>query len=200
MGIDKIETQAAPAAIGPYSQGVKAGDYWFFSGQIPLDPASGELVKGDIAAQTEQVMANMEAVLQAAGLGAADYRGELLRDHPQDVAGDPDLLNLTRPDVILDVHRQYLAAGADVTTTNTFTATSIGQADYGLQPLVREMNLRGAQLARQAADEAGGRLVAGSVGPLNVTLAPAPPGGGCALFHHSRATRLRRITESRFSF
>ena len=68
MGIDKIETQAAPAAIGPYSQGVKAGDYWFFSGQIPLDPASGELVKGDIAAQTEQVMANMEAVLQAAGL------------------------------------------------------------------------------------------------------------------------------------
>ena len=113
-------------------------------------------------------------MLQAAGLGAADYRGELLRDHPQDVAGDPDLLNLTRPDVILDVHRQYLAAGADVTTTNTFTATSIGQADYGLQPLVREMNLRGAQLARQAADEAGGRLVAGSVGPLNVTLSLSP--------------------------
>ena len=113
-------------------------------------------------------------MLQAAGLGAADYRGELLRDHPQDVAGDPDLLNLTRPDLILDVHRQYLAAGADVTTTNTFTATSIGQADYGLQPLVREMNLRGAQLARQAADEAGGRLVAGSVGPLNVTLSLSP--------------------------
>ena len=72
-----------------------------------------------------------------------------------DVTGDPDLLNLTRPDVVLDVHRQYLAAGADITTTNTFTATSIGQADYGLESLVREMNLRGAQLARQAADEAG---------------------------------------------
>ena len=55
------------------------------------------------------------------------------RDHPQDVTGDPDLLNLTRPDVVLDVHRQYLAAGADITTTNTFTATSIGQADYGLR-------------------------------------------------------------------
>ena len=96
-------------------------------------------------------------MLQGAGLTP----GRLPRrpdrgDHPQDVTGDPDLLNLTRPDVILDVHRQYLAAGADITTTNTFTATSIGQADYGLESLVREMNLRGAQLARQAADEAGG--------------------------------------------
>ncbi|MGV9327458.1 methionine synthase [Streptosporangium sandarakinum] len=113
-------------------------------------------------------------MLQGAGLTPADYRGEILGDHPLDVTGDPDLLNLTRPDLILDVHRRYLAAGADITTTNTFTATSIGQADYGLQSLVREMNLRGAQLARQAADEAGGRFVAGSVGPLNVTLSLSP--------------------------
>ncbi|MDG4784607.1 methionine synthase [Micromonospora sp. WMMD1102] len=113
-------------------------------------------------------------MLQGAGLTPADYRGELLADHPQDVAGDPDLLNLTRPDVILDVHRRYLAAGADITSTNTFTATSIAQADYGLQSLVPEMNLRGAQLARQAADEAGGKFVAGSVGPLNVTLSLSP--------------------------
>jgi len=112
--------------------------------------------------------------IQGMGLVAADYRGERLRDHPRDVTGDPDLLNLTRPDVVHDIHRQYLAAGADITTTNTFTATSIGQADYGLQSLVREMNLRGAQLARQAADEAGGRFVAGSVGPLNVTLSLSP--------------------------
>jgi 5-methyltetrahydrofolate--homocysteine methyltransferase len=113
-------------------------------------------------------------MLQGARLTPADYRGDLIGDHPKDVTGDPDLLNLTRPDVVLDVHRQYLAAGADITTTNTFTATSIGQADYALQPLVREMNLRGAQLARQAADEAGGRFVAGSVGPLNVTLSLSP--------------------------
>jgi 5-methyltetrahydrofolate--homocysteine methyltransferase len=113
-------------------------------------------------------------LLQGKGLVAADYRGELLPDHPRDVTGDPDLLNLTRPDVVLDIHRQYLAAGADITTTNTFTATSIGQADYGLQSLVGEMNLRGAQLARQAADEVGGRFVAGSVGPLNVTLSLSP--------------------------
>ncbi|WP_232835965.1 methionine synthase [Actinocorallia populi] len=113
-------------------------------------------------------------MLQGADLKPEDYRGERFADHPMDVTGDPDLLNITRPDVILDVHRQYLAAGADITTTNTFTATSIAQADYGLQHLVREMNVQGARLARQAADEAGGRFVAGSVGPLNVTLSLSP--------------------------
>src|SRR5246127_1712153 len=65
--------------------------------------------------------------------GEAAYRGERFRDHPRDVAGDPDLLNLTRPDVVLDIHRRYFAAGADIATTNTFTATSIGQADYALE-------------------------------------------------------------------
>ena len=68
MAIEKIETNSAPKAIGPYSQGVRAGDYIFCSGQIPLDPESGEVVGDDIAVQTEQVMANMEAVLAAAGL------------------------------------------------------------------------------------------------------------------------------------
>jgi 5-methyltetrahydrofolate--homocysteine methyltransferase len=111
-------------------------------------------------------------MLQNSNLTSADYR---LPGHDQETGGDPDLVNLTRPDVILDVHRKYLAAGADITTTNTFTATSIGQADYGLQSRVYEMNLRGAQLARQAADEAEGtRYVAGSVGPLNVTLSLSP--------------------------
>ncbi|MEV4751976.1 methionine synthase [Streptosporangium sp. NPDC049248] len=113
-------------------------------------------------------------MLQGASLTPADYRDERFAEHPRDLTGDPDLLNLTRPDVILDIHRRYLAAGADITTTNTFTATSVGQADYGLEPWVREMNLRGAQLARQAADEAGGRFVAGSIGPLNVTLSLSP--------------------------
>ena len=113
-------------------------------------------------------------MLQEARIADADYRGERFRDHPREVAGDPDLLNLTRPDVVLDVHRRYLAAGADVTTTNTFTATRIGQADYGLEDAVHELNVEGARLARQAADEAGGRFVAGSLGPLNVTLSLSP--------------------------
>jgi len=102
-----------------------------------------------------------------------DFRGEWFRDHSSDVAGDPDLLNLTQPEVILDLHREYFAAGADIATTNTFTATSIGQADYSLQSHVYEMNLAGARLARQAADEVGG-FVAGSIGPLNVTLSMSP--------------------------
>jgi 5-methyltetrahydrofolate--homocysteine methyltransferase len=113
-------------------------------------------------------------MLQAAGLTPEDYLDDSLRGHPRDLTGDPDLLNLTRPDLVLDVHRRYLAAGADITTTNTFTATSIGQADYGLEHLVPQMNLAGARLARQAADEAGGRFVAGSIGPLNVTLSLSP--------------------------
>lgn len=115
-------------------------------------------------------------MIQSRRLSAADYR---LDGHDRDTAGDPDLLNITRPDVVLDVHRQYLAAGADITTTNTFTATSLGQSDYGLQGHVHEMNVRGARLARQAAEEAaresgGPRFVAGSVGPLNVTLSLSP--------------------------
>lgn len=69
MTIERIETAQAPAAIGPYSQGIRAGDYVFFSGQIPLDPATGEVVSGDIAVQAERVMANISAVLNAAGLG-----------------------------------------------------------------------------------------------------------------------------------
>src|SRR3954447_9020360 len=105
--------------------------------------------------------------------GEEAYRGERFADHPRDVAGDPDLLNLTRPEVVARIHRDYFAAGADIATTNTFTATSIGQADYALEPYVYEMNVAGAQLARRAADEVGG-FVAGSVGPLNVTLSLSP--------------------------
>src|SRR5215212_5620934 len=113
-------------------------------------------------------------MLQGRGLTADDFHGERFREHTHDLAGDPDVLNLTRPDVVLEVHRAYLEAGADVTTTNTFTATRIGQADYGLGEAIYDLNVEGARLARQAADEAGGRFVAGSLGPLNVTLSLSP--------------------------
>jgi 5-methyltetrahydrofolate--homocysteine methyltransferase len=112
-------------------------------------------------------------LLQGWGLDEADFRGERFADHDRDVKGDPDLLNLTRPDIVSSVHDAYFEAGADITTTNTFTATSIGQGDYGLQAAVRDMNLEGARLARASADRHGG-LVAGSVGPLNVTLSLSP--------------------------
>jgi 5-methyltetrahydrofolate--homocysteine methyltransferase len=112
-------------------------------------------------------------LLQGRGLQESDFRGERFRDHDRDVKGDPDLLNLSRPDIVTSVHDAYFEAGADITTTNTFTATSIGQADYGLQDAVRDMNLEGARLARESADRHGG-LVAGSLGPLNVTLSLSP--------------------------
>jgi 5-methyltetrahydrofolate--homocysteine methyltransferase len=114
-------------------------------------------------------------LIQKTVKGEEAYRGERFRDHSQDVAGDPDLLNLTQPDVVRDIHRSYLEAGADIVTTNTFTATSIGQADYALEPFAYEMNVVGARLAREAADEVDRPAwVVGSVGPLNVSLSLSP--------------------------
>ncbi|HEY6029416.1 MAG TPA: homocysteine S-methyltransferase family protein, partial [Gaiellaceae bacterium] len=113
-------------------------------------------------------------LLQNRGLSEADFRGERFAAHARDVKGDPDLLNLTQPEIVASVHRAYLEAGADITTTNTFTATTIGQADYGLEDHAYEMNVAGARLARSVADEVGGRFVAGSVGPLNVALSLSP--------------------------
>jgi 5-methyltetrahydrofolate--homocysteine methyltransferase len=119
-------------------------------------------------------------LLQREVRGEEGYRGEWFRDHSHDVAGDPDLLNLTQPELISRIHGEYFAAGADIATTNTFTATTIGQADYALgAEVVEEMNLSGARIARAAADDweaktGSPRLVAGSVGPLNVALSLSP--------------------------
>ncbi|BCJ77136.1 5-methyltetrahydrofolate--homocysteine methyltransferase [Catellatospora sp. IY07-71] len=141
----------------------------------PVSPAARQHALRDLLDSRIAVLDGAwGTLLQQARLTPDDYRGDRFGDHSHDVTGDPDVLNLTRPDLVLDVHRRYFAAGADITSTNTFTATSIGQADYGLEAHVREMNVRAAQLARQAADEAGGRFVAGSVGPLNVTLSLSP--------------------------
>src|SRR5438132_12674727 len=113
--------------------------------------------------------------------GEEAYRGERFRDHSHDVAGDPDLLNITRPEVVTRIHEDYFAAGADIATTNPFAATTIGQADYAFgADVVQEMNLEGARLARRAADDWSARtpdrprFVAGAVGPLNVTLSLSP--------------------------
>jgi 5-methyltetrahydrofolate--homocysteine methyltransferase len=114
------------------------------------------------------------------GFTEEEYRGERFRDHARDLRGDPDLLNLTQPHVVAEIHDAYFAAGADIATTNTFTATRIGQGDYDLQEVAAEMSLEGARLARNAADGWTARtpdrprFVAGSVGPLNVTLSLSP--------------------------
>ena len=104
-----------------------------------------------------------------------NFRGERFAGHPRDLLGDNDVLNLTRPDAVERVHRGHLAAGAHIVSTNTFTATAVAQADYGLADAVYDMNRAGAEIARRAADAAGpDRFVAGSVGPTNQTLSMSP--------------------------
>jgi 5-methyltetrahydrofolate--homocysteine methyltransferase len=117
----------------------------------------------------------MGTAIQARELSEADFRGERLRDHPREVRGDNDLLNLTRPDVVEAIHRGHLTAGADIVSTNTFNATAVSQADYALEDLVYEVNRAGAAIARRACAAFGpDRFVAGSVGPTNQTLSISP--------------------------
>ena len=113
-------------------------------------------------------------LLQRQGLDEEGWRGERFRDHPKLLKNNADILCLSRPDIVSRVHRDYLEAGADLITTNTFTATPISQSDYGLQDLVYEINVEGARLARKAADAYENRFVAGSLGPTNVTLSLSP--------------------------
>lgn len=108
------------------------------------------------------------------------YRGERFKDWKQDVKNNSDILNLTQPNIIEGIHREYLEAGADIIETNTFAATRIAQADFGLEEYAYEMNLTGARIARKAADEYSKkdptkpRFVAGAYGPLNKTLSLSP--------------------------
>ncbi len=121
----------------------------------------------------------MGTMVQSYQLSESDFRGlRFKREDGRQMKGNNDLLCLTRPDVVLDIHRRYLAAGADIIETNTFSAQSISQADYGLQDICYELSYEGARLARQAADEftteEKPRFVAGAVGPTNKTCSMSP--------------------------
>jgi 5-methyltetrahydrofolate--homocysteine methyltransferase len=117
---------------------------------------------------------SMGVMLQRKGLSDEDFRGERFRLHPKPLRNNSDVLVLTQPDLVSQVHREYLEAGADIITTNTFTATRVSQADYGLEQYVYEMNVTGARLAREATRGFENRFVAGSIGPTNVTLSLSP--------------------------
>ncbi|MGC4079007.1 MAG: homocysteine S-methyltransferase family protein [Rubrivivax sp.] len=120
----------------------------------------------------------MGTMIQRYKLGEADFRNDALREHPKDLKGNNDLLSITRPDVIREIHAQYLAAGADIVETNTFGATTVAQEDYELAHLAREMNLASARVAREAADAAATpdkpRFVAGALGPTPRTASISP--------------------------
>jgi 5-methyltetrahydrofolate--homocysteine methyltransferase len=147
----------------------------------------------------------MGTMIQRFKLGEAQYRGEgyngpdgagdRFKDFQRDVKGNNELLSITRPDVIRDIHERYLAAGADLIETNTFGATTIAQEDYGMAHLAREMNLRSAQLARAACDKFQSpdkpRYVAGALGPTPKTASISPdvndPGARNVDFEQLRA-------------
>ncbi len=120
----------------------------------------------------------MGTMVQRHGLAEADYRGERFRDHGKDLKGNNDLLVLTRPDVIAGIHAAYLEAGADIIETDTFNATRVSQAEYGLAHLANELNVAGARLAREVADKYSTpdkpRFVAGVLGPTGRTCSLSP--------------------------
>ena len=155
--------------------------------QTPPDARTDDLdVRPDATEALQRVLGErilvidgaMGTLIQGYQLGEDDYRGTAYADHGHDLKGDSDLLSITQPQIVGEIHRRYLEAGADIVCTNTFTATSISQADYGLEDQCYEMNRRAAAAARAAADEASTperpRWVAGSLGPTNRTASISP--------------------------
>lgn len=120
----------------------------------------------------------MGSMLQDYRLDEAGYRGARFADWPHPLKGNNDLLNLSQPQIVEEIHSKYFAAGADMVETNTFNAQTVSMADYGMESLVRELNLAGARLARKAADAYSTpdkpRFVAGAIGPTNRTLSLSP--------------------------
>ncbi len=120
----------------------------------------------------------MGTMIQRYKLGEADYRGARFKDHPKDLKGNNEMLQLSKPEVIREIHEQYLQAGADIIETNTFGATSVAQDDYGLAAYAREMNVAAARIARAACDKFSSadkpRFVAGALGPTPKTASISP--------------------------
>ena len=122
----------------------------------------------------------MGTMLQRYDFQEADFRGTRFKDWPQPLQGNNDLLSLTQPEAIAEIHRKYLLAGADIIETNTFSATSVAMADYGMEDMVYEMNLESARIAVKVAEEITmttpdkPRFVAGSIGPTNKTMSLSP--------------------------
>jgi len=117
----------------------------------------------------------MGTMIQRYKLSEEDYRGERFKDWPSDLKGNNDLLSLTQPHIVKEIHKQYIDAGADIIETNTFNAQKVSLADYGMQAIAYEMNLAAAKVAKEAVKESGKQAwVAGAFGPLNKTLSLSP--------------------------
>jgi len=162
-------------------------------------PSISELLKSRILV----LDGAMGTMIQRHKFSEEDYRGERFKDYSQPLQGNNDLLSITQPEAILDIHRKYFEAGADIAETNTFSSTSIAMADYAMEDLVYELNFASARLARQAADEFSAknpdkpRFVAGSMGPTNRTASMSPdvndPGYRAVHFDELKEAYLEQI-------
>ncbi|MDB5942049.1 MAG: metH [Ramlibacter sp.] len=167
----------------------------------PITYTRGQALPALLARRIMILDGAMGTMIQRFKLTEADFRGQRFQDHRRDVKNNGELLNLTRPDVIRDIHEGYLAAGADIIETNTFGATSIAQDDYELGPLAREMNLEAARIARAAADKFSTpdkpRFVAGALGPTPKTASISPdvndPGARNVDFETLRAAYYEQV-------
>ncbi len=167
----------------------------------PLHYTRAQALPGILARRIAILDGAMGTMIQRFRLGEAQYRGERFKDFHKDVKGNNELLSLTRPDVIRDIHEGYLAAGADLIETNTFGATTVAQADYEMAHLAREMNLASARLARQACDKYSTpdrpRFVAGALGPTPKTASISPdvndPGARNTGFEELRAAYYEQV-------
>jgi 5-methyltetrahydrofolate--homocysteine methyltransferase len=167
----------------------------------PIAYTRGQALPGILAQRIAILDGAMGTMIQRFKLTEQDYRGERFQDHAKDLKNNSDLLVLTRPDVIRDIHEGYLAAGADIIETNTFGANTIAQDDYGLGHLAREMNVAAARIAREAADKFSTpdhpRFVAGALGPTPRTASISPdvndPGARNVDFEQLRAAYYEQV-------
>ncbi|XP_074079049.1 methionine synthase isoform X3 [Macrotis lagotis] len=150
---------------------------------IPEDAPGKKIPKNDIEdILQEKIMVldgGMGTMIQQYALSEEDFRGQDLKNHPKPLKGNNDLLSITQPDIICEIHKKYLMAGADIIETNTFSSTWVAQADYGLEHLAYQLNKCSAEVARKAVDDVTSqtgikRFVAGSMGPTNKTLSVSP--------------------------
>lgn len=167
----------------------------------PLVYTRARQLPGILAERIAILDGAMGTMIQRFKLSEAQYRGERFKDFPRDVKGNNELLSLTRPDVIRDIHEGYLAAGADLIETNTFGATRIAQEDYKMAELAREMNFESARIARAACDKFSTpdkpRFVAGALGPTPKTASISPdvndPGARNVSFEELRASYYEQV-------
>jgi 5-methyltetrahydrofolate--homocysteine methyltransferase len=154
------------------------------SGSTIVNGSSDGTIRSALQQRILVIDGAMGTMIQRYKLAEADYRGERFKDWHTDVKGNNDLLCITQPEIIKAIHKEYLAAGADIIETNTFSSTSIAQADYDLQSIAYELNVAAAKCAREAIEEynlstanhqpSAPKFIAGAIGPMNKTLSLSP--------------------------